>query len=53
MSVLSVVDLMPEGCDGTGHWAECPCAPSCLTDGQGGFFVYHNDFHEQIIERQQ
>jgi hypothetical protein len=50
---MRVCDQFPEGSDGTGHHAgiECPCYPDVFTDGTGAFFVLHNDFTEQIIER--
>lgn len=48
---LEVIDLMPVGDDGDGHLpgVECPCSPSCLTDGSGGFYCYHTSWTERII----
>ena len=48
---LEVIDLMPVGDDGDGHLpgVECPCAPSCLSDGAGGFYCYHVPFRDRII----
>jgi hypothetical protein len=48
---MQVLDYMPADSDGTGHWPgiECPCSPCCLTDGMGGFHVYHTDFTERTL----
>ncbi len=48
---LEVVDMLPVGDDGDGHWpgCECPCAPSTLTDGTGRFYCYHSSFTERPI----
>ena len=48
---LDVVDMLPVGDDGDGHWpgCECPCAPSTLTDGTGRFYCYHTSFTERLL----
>lgn len=52
-ALMHVCDHFAEGNDGTGHQSgiECPCCPSTLTDGRGGFYVCHRDFTERTIER--
>ena len=52
-AILRVIDVLPFDSDGEGHWPgiEYSCCPDTLTDGKGGFFVYHGDFTEKIFDR--